>query len=302
VTFQKIFILGAGAVGSVIGGLLSQSKEVTLIGNKDHVDAMNSKGLLVSGDVSKAFSVSADTQIREIPRRTLIFLTSKAYDSEKAIRGIRDLVREDTVVLVLQNGLGNEESVRHVLGGGAKIMRGVTTIAAELFNPGEVKYWKGETTIEREAAAEKVADVLNASAIKTSLSNNMRDVIWAKVIVNSVVNPLTTVFQVRNCEIGAHVLASVRHDIVRECVQVAEAEGITLPSDMEKVVDKAIRGYTNFSSMYQDIVKRKRTEIDFLNGKIVELGQKHNVPTPTNEILVDFVKFLEDKNGVSRRN
>ena len=162
VMFNRIFILGAGAIGSVIGALLSKKNDVTLIGNKAHVDAVNSNGLSVSGDVDETFRVQADTEIREIPWETLIFLTTKAYDSEKAIRGIDRLLREDTVVLVLQNGLGNEEMVKRAVSGKAKVLRGVTSMAAEFFKAGEVRYWKGETTIEHDIVAEKVADILNA--------------------------------------------------------------------------------------------------------------------------------------------
>jgi len=295
VTFNRIFILGAGAIGSVVGALLSKKNNVTLVGNKAHVDAVNSNGLSVSGDVNETFHVRADTRIRQIPSKTLILLTTKAYDSEKAIRGIGKLLKKDTVIVVLQNGLGNEEIVKRAVGSKAKVLRGVTTMATEFFRAGEVRYWEGETTIEDNAAAAEVADVLNRCGLRTSLSENIRHKTWSKVVVNSVVNPLTAIFRVSDREIVAEPLAAVRHQIVRECVQVAKAEGIALPSNLEKGVDEEILGCTNLSSMCQDIMKGKRTEIDFLNGKIAELGAKHNISTPVNETLVHFIKFLEEK-------
>jgi 2-dehydropantoate 2-reductase len=300
--FNKILISGAGAIGSVLGGLLSEKNDVTLIGDKTHVDAVNSNGLSVSGDVVATFHVHADTKIRRIPEKTLIFLTTKAYDSERAIREARRLLRKDTVILVLQNGLGNEEIVRRAAGGKAKVLRGITTMAAEFFKPGEVRYWKGETAIAHEAPADKVAQTLNASMLKTSLSKNIEHEIWSKVVVNSVVNPLTAIFRVRNREIGTQPLANVRHHIVRECIQVGRAEGIAFPKGLEQSIDREILAYANFSSMCQDILKRKKTEIDFLNGRIVELGRKHGVPTPINETLVDFIKFLEESNGLPRKD
>jgi 2-dehydropantoate 2-reductase len=229
-------------------------------------------------------------------------LTTKAYDSERAIREPRRLLRKDTVILVLQNGLGNEEIVRRAAGGKAKVLRGITTMAAEFFKPGEVRYWKGETAIAHEAPADKVAQTLNASMLKTSLSKNIEHEIWSKVVVNSVVNPLTAIFRVRNREIGTQPLANVRHHIVRECIQVGRAEGIAFPKGLEQSIDREILAYANFSSMCQDILKRKKTEIDFLNGRIVELGRKHGVPTPINETLVDFIKFLEESNGLPRKD
>jgi 2-dehydropantoate 2-reductase len=302
VRFDKIFILGAGAIGSVLGALLSKTNDVTIIGNKAHVKAANSTGLSILGDLNETFRVRADTQIREIPQRTLIFLTTKTYDSEEAISGVSRLLREDTVILVLQNGLGNEEIVKRTVGGRAKVLRGITTMAAEFFKLGEVRYWKGEIMIEHDVVAEKVAEVLNANNLKCSLVEDIKDEIWGKVVVNSVVNPLTAIFRVRNREIGTESLATVRHQIVRECVQVGKTEGITFPKDLEQEIDREILSYTNFSSMCQDLMKGKKTEIDSLNGKIVELGRKHNVPTPVNEMLVHFIKFLEEKNELPREN
>lgn len=300
--FNRIFILGAGAVGSAFGALLSGNNDVTLIGNKAHVDAVNSNGLSVLGDVKETFHLRADTQIREIPQKTLILLTTKAYDSEGAVRGIVNLLRKDTVVLVLQNGLGNEEIVKRAVNEKAKVLRGVTTMASEFFKAGEVKCWKGETFIESDASSVEIADAFNACGLKASLCENIRDKIWGKVVVNSVVNPLTAIFRVRNREIDIQALAPVRRQIVSECVHVGNAERIAFPQDLEECIEKEIAGYTNFSSMCQDIMKGNRTEIDFLNGKIVEVGRKYHIPTPVNEIMVSFIKFLEEKNELSGKN
>jgi 2-dehydropantoate 2-reductase len=302
VTFNKIFILGAGAIGSVIGALLSEKNDVTLIGNKAHVEAVKSKGLWVSNNVNETFRLGVGTQIREIPEGTLIFLTTKAYDSEKAVEGISRLLRKDTVILVLQNGLGNEEIVKRAVGYKVKVLRGITNMAAEFFKPGEIKYWTGETTIEHNGAAEEIAAIMNNAFLKASVSNNIKNETWSKVVVNSVINPLTAIFLVKNREIFTKPLAEIRHRIIRECVQVGNAEGVTFPKDLEKGIDKDIMGYTNYSSMCQDIMRGKRTEIDFLNGKIVELGARHQIPTPVNETLVHLIKFLEEKHELPRKN
>jgi 2-dehydropantoate 2-reductase len=98
-------------------------------------------------------------------------------------------------------------------------------------------------------------------------------------------------------------LRALRYSIVGECAQVAKAEGIALPQDLVARIDKQVARYTNFSSMYQDIAKGNRTEIDFLNGKIVELGKKHRIETPVNETLVSLIKFLEEEqDGIPTKN
>jgi 2-dehydropantoate 2-reductase len=302
VTFNKIFILGAGAIGSVIGAQLSKKNDATLIGNKAHVEAIESKGLSVSSNINETFRLQADTQIREIPQGTLIFLSTKAYDSEKAVEGIRRLVRKDTVVLVLQNGLGNEEIVKRAVGNKAKVLRGITNMAAEFFKAGEIKYWTGETTIEYNGVAEEIAATMNDSGLKTSVSKNIKDETWSKVVLNSVINPLTSIFRVKNREISTQPLGEVRHQIIKECVQVGNAEGVTFQKDLEKGIGKEIVSYANYSSMCQDIMRGKRTEIDFLNGKIVELGARHHISTPVNETLVHLIKFLEAKSELPREN
>ena len=301
-SFNKIIVLGAGAIGSIYGALLSKKNDVTLIGNKAHVDAVNSKGLSISGDINETFHLKADTEIRGIPENTLIILTTKAYDSAKTIKRIKKLLKKDTVILVLQNGLGNEEVVKRAAGDKTKISRGVTAMAAEFFEPGRVRFWNGETIIEQNEVAERIAESFAKCMLKTRLFNDINIEVWNKLVVNCVVNPLSTLFHVKNCELVSGSLKTVRHRIVRECVKVGKAEGITFPKDLEKKVDAKISSYTNFSSMYQDIMKGKKTEIDFLNGKIVELGRKHNIPTPVNETLVCLIKFMEDKNGISRKN
>lgn len=301
-SFNKIIVLGAGAIGSIYGALLSEKNDVTLIGNKAHVDAVNSKGLSISGDINETFYLKADTEIRRIPENTLIILTTKAYDSAKAIKQIKKLLKKDTVILVLQNGLGNEEIVKRVAGDKAKILRSVTAMATEFFEPGKIGFWSGETIIEQNEVAEEICEILNKCMLKTRLFNDINLEVWNKLIVNCVVNPLSALFHVRNRELVSGSLKTVRHGIVRECVEVGKAEGITFPKDLEQKVDEKISSYTNFSSMYQDIMKGKKTEIDFLNGKVVELGRKHSIPTPVNETLVGLTKFMEEKNEIPRKN
>ena len=300
--FSNIFILGAGGIGSIYGAFLSKKNDVTLIGRKAHVDAVNSKGLSISGDVNEDFRLKSDTEIHEIPERTLIILTTKAYDSAEAMRKIADLLRKDTIILILQNGLGNEELVKSVAGNETVILRGITAVAAEFLEPGTIRFWNGETIIEQNATGERIASIFNACGLKTTLTNNITMEIWNKLVVNCVVNPLTTLFHVRNYEIASDPLKPTRRQIVKECTQVGNAEGIVFGPNLAENIDSEILNYTNFSSMYQDIIKGKRTEIDFLNGKIVDLGKKNDILTPVNETLVNFIKFMEEKNELSGSN
>jgi 2-dehydropantoate 2-reductase len=294
-SFRKIIVLGAGAVGSSYGAFLSRKNDVTLIGNPNHVQAINSNGLTLSGDVEETFAVKAQTKTKDVSRGTLLLLTTKTYDLPDATAGIKDLIKKDTVVLILQNGLENKESAKGILGNNIQVIRGLPMIGAEFPEPGKIVFRNGETVLESTEDVERIAKVFNECGLKTRISKQFREELWEKLVLNCVVNPLTGILRVRNNEIGVKSLMKLRHMIVEECIKVGEAEGIRFKPDLKRFVDKKILSYKNFSSMYQDLMKEKKSEIDFLNGKIVELGKKTGVPTPVNEALVCMIKLLEGK-------
>ena len=294
-SFHKILVLGAGAIGSYYGALLSRKNDVTLIGNRTHVDAVKSHGFVIGGEIEGKFSVKAETRIKKVPANSLIILTTKAQDSVEAVEKLKPLLKDDTVILVLQNGLKIKELIQRAVGDKIEVVRGLVLMGAELMDPGRITFWKGPTIIERTETGEKIETLLKGSGIEVKVSENIEEEEWGKLVVNCVINPLTAIFRVRNNEIGASSLRTVRHGIVQECALVAKAEGVRLERGLEIEIDGKISGYFNYSSMCQDIMKGKETEIGFLNGKIVELGRKHGIPTPINETMVGLIRFLEVK-------
>ena len=294
-SFNKIFVLGAGAVGSSYGALLSKKNDVTLIGNKAHLNAINSKGLTLSGDIQQRFFIKAEPKIKEIPTKSLILLTTKAHDSARAIKQAKDMLKEDTVILILQNGLGNKEVVKAIVGDKVEVIRGVPKIAAEFLKPGEVTFWNGETILAKTRTGKAIAALFNESGLNVRVSNEIEREIWNKLILNCVVNPLTAILHVKNNEILVERLRQVRSRIVEECVEAGKCEAIEFEPNVNEAVDKCISRYENYSSMCQDIMKGKDTEIDFINGKIVELGRKHKIPTPINEAMTCLIRFVEER-------
>ena len=290
---KKIIILGAGAVGSVYGALLSRENEVTLIGNKAHVRTIQTKGLDLIGEKNQNFRLKAELKIDEIAPNTLVLLTTKAEDSIHAIEQMKPILRNDTVIIVLQNGLGNEKAVKKAVGE-VEVLRGVTEIAAEFLAPGRVHFWKGKTTIAQSKSANEIAETFATSSLETCISENITNDVWNKLILNCILNPLTALFRIRNNEVASESLKWIRHKIIRECLTIGKAEGIDLKLDLA-TIDNKISSYRNLSSMCQDIIKGKKTEIEFLNGKLVELGQKHGISTPVNQTLTSLVKFLEEQ-------
>jgi 2-dehydropantoate 2-reductase len=292
-SFRKIFVLGAGAIGSSLAALLSRKNDVTLIGNKAHVDAVNSNRLILEGDFAGRFSLKAETSIKEISPNSLILLTTKAYDLTRTIADLKHILKDDTVILVLQNGIQIKELAQETAKNEIQVVRGLILMAAEFFEPGKIRLWNGEIIVERSEIGEKITELFHESELKTRVSEYILFEEWNKLVVNCVINPLTAILRVRNNEITSDNLKEIRHKIVEECVQVGKAEGIRFKPDLEREINRKILSYTNYSSMYQDIFKRKETEIDFLNGIIVKLGKKHGIPTSANETMVGLIKFME---------
>src|SRR3989338_10820668 len=112
---MKIIVLGAGSIVSLVGALLSKENDVLLIGRQAHVDKINKNGLEISGCINKNFKVKAKTKINKIGNGTLIILTTKAVDNKKTLNEIKDLIKDDTIILCLQNGLGNEDLIRDIV-------------------------------------------------------------------------------------------------------------------------------------------------------------------------------------------
>ncbi len=266
---------------------------MTLIGNEAHVEAINSKGLELLGDMERKFFVRAGTKIKNIPSNTLILLTTKAQDSAKAIKGTKALLKEDTVILILQNGLGNKELVKGIVGDKISVVRGLVKMAVEFLEPGRITFWNGETILEQTENAERITTLFEDCGLETRVSSEMERELWNKLVTNCVVNPLTAILQVRDHKIVVESLKAVREGIIEECIQVGKCEEIAFPPDLKESIDESLSRYRNLSSMCQDIMKGKKTEIDFLNGKVVELARKHHISTPINETMVYLIKFLE---------
>ena len=300
--FTRVIIVGAGAIGSYYGSMLSRKADVLLVARRGHVEAVSSHGLEVTGAVEGTFDLGATTELKGIPEGSLVILTTKAYDIEEAVNGFKELLRPDTTLLALQNGLGNEELVHSLVGPDVEVVRGLASTGVEFLSPGriEVKLVR-ETVLPKTATGERIGRLFEMCGLDVRLSSRMDVEIWRKLTMNCVINPLTALFRVPNTEIAVEGLREVRRGIVDECVRVAEKEGVRLEGDLEEEIAKAAASYSNISSMCQDIMRGRRTEIGFLNGKVCELGRRHGVATPVNDVITSRIRFMEGKEWNQRR-
>ena len=290
---NKIFILGAGAIGSYFGSQLSKVSDVTLVARKDHVDMILKNGLEVSGEISEIYRIKAVEGIEKLPTGSTVIVTTKTHDLEEALRSL-PRYEDDLTIVLLQNGHGNEELVRGIIGQEVKIVRGLVNTGVNFLAPGKIEVVLSNPTVIEDSKLGRILEALFSSCgLKVKLSDDIGAEIWRKLVLNCVINPLTALFRVPNREVAVETLRGVINDIVDECIQVADAEGVIIDPGMANYVYDLTAQYGNFSSMCQDIVKGKRTEIEFLNGRVSELGKRYGVSTPVNDTLSALVRYLE---------
>ena len=291
---MQIFVLGAGGIGSLYCAKLAARNEVTLIGRPEHVRAVNEGGLRIEGVESVTVRLRAATHIDRIPLDALILLTTKVPDTVSALEPIASLIRDDTTIVALQNGLNSDEIARAVVQGRGVVLRAITQFGAIFERPGVIRYMvKGYTLLQEHKRSEDIAAVLNAAGLDCRISADITKDVWRKLIFNCVVNPVTTIV---GCKVGGIVdprLNRVKQLIVDECLTVARAEGVQLSEQFMSEINAAYAGSQNIVSMRQDLLRGRVTEIDYINGAIVALSARHGLECPVNDTLVRLIKGLE---------
>ena len=289
-------MLGAGAIGSLCGAKLAGSNEVTLIGRAAHVAAINSHGLRIEGIESQLVRIRATTAVEQIGADALILLTTIVPGSADALAPLALLVRDDTTVLCLQNGLGSERIARAALGSRGIVLRGITQLGATFKSPGVIQYMAGGyTLIERHQRSDRVAEVLTAAGLDCRVSPNIAHDVWHKLVLNCVVNPITAIL---GCEVGGIAnpqLDALKKLVIDECVAVAATQGLTFEMDFLQQITEVFGPSRNIASMLQDLRRGRVTEIDYLNGAVAALGAENDVPCPVNGALAAIVKAMEER-------
>lgn len=291
---MKIIILGAGAIGSLFGAKLSKLNDVTLIAKKEHAERISRNGLKMTGLEKKTCKIKAFTKIRNIGKDTLVILTTKVHDSGKAIIPIKNLLKKDTIILCLQNGLYSERLVKNIVGKRCTVLRAITNFGAIYQRPGFVNYTNcSYTAIEKNAGSRKIAETFSKCGLNGYVAENIRYEMWKKLIFNCALNPLTAMLRMENRGICDEKLNPIKKLIVDECLKVAEKDGISFEIDFVKAINNEFRKSRNISSMQQDLTKGKMTEIDYLNGAVVKLGKSYGVKCPVNEAIAGIIRELE---------
>ncbi len=303
----SVAIIGAGAMGSVYGACLSQVSEVFLIDIwKEHVNEINKNGLKVEwiDGREKLFKLKAFTSPEGCGKKVdLVIVFVKSYVTENAVASSSPLLREDTLFLTLQNGLGNAEKIASLFGKD-KVLCGTTTFGATMLGPGKVRLAGiGETsfgpfgTVERERL-KRIYSIFEKAGLNPYLVDDPMRNVWRKLLINVGINPITAIAGVPNRFIAEDEnLRKLSRLLVEEACLVAESEGYGFNANEIKnlVLDVARKTGENRSSMLQDISAGRRTEIDAINGEIVARGRKKGLSVSGNEAITLLIKFLEKK-------
>lgn len=293
---MDVIVLGAGAIGSFYGAKLAEKNEVTLIGRPAHVAAINRSGLRVEGLESAVMKVRAATAVEFVAPNTLILLTTKVPDSRGALLPLVPLIRGDTTVVSLQNGLGSEQMARHVLDDRAVVLRAVTQFGAIFESPGVIQFLaRGHTLLERHERSDRVAAALTAAGLDCRISPDITRDVWHKLVINCVVNPITSILGCEVCGIADPGLNPLKELVISECIAVAATQGTLLEGNFQREIDDFFRPSRNIASMLQDLRRGRVTEIDYLNGAVVALGAQEGLTCPVNEALTAIIKAMEAK-------
>jgi 2-dehydropantoate 2-reductase len=291
----RFAVVGAGAVGCYFGGMLARAgSPVTLIGRPAHVDAIREHGLrLQTQSFDEFVRVDAQTDVAAVAGADVVLFCVKSTDSENSARAIAPYLKNDAVVLSLQNGVENPDILREVLP--QRVIASVVYVATEMDGPGHLKHHgRGELVIDDVPPGQAIADAFAKAGVPVQLSAHVRGAQWAKLIVNCAYNALSAVTQKPYGQlVQVDGVPELMAEVVDECLRVAQADGVSIPGDAHEATRRIAQTMAGqYSSTAQDVARGKPNEIDYLNGYVVRRGRVHGIATPINQTLLTLVKLV----------
>jgi 2-dehydropantoate 2-reductase len=288
---MKVVVLGAGAVGSFLGGMLCQEHDVTLVARPEHASAVADRGLRITGLMEAACRPAAACAADGMGPADLTIVAVKAYDMRSACEAARELLRSSRHVLVVQNGLSVLETAPALIGEGACI--GVASFGVTRTAPGTVAYM-GEGDLHIGGwEAEHLARTLSTCGVPARAAPDIAREVWKKALVSSAINPLTALLDETNAVVADDpCVRSLAVSIYEEGAEAAEACGALRPGDADAVAMLMVAERTgrNVSSMLQDIRRGRRTEVDAINCELVRLGAARGLRMPYNRAMCQLVR------------
>ena len=303
---MKIALIGCGAMGSLYGGYLSKVHEVTVCDvSKDLIDAINEKGIIMdepNGEtvVFKPACATTDSSTVGVQDLVITFVNYKFLES--ALNTAKGMIGPNTIVMSLQNGMGNYDEIAKVVPE-EQICCGTTAHGCTALEPGHVRHTGvGITamgTIKGNPAdAERVAEAMREAGFEVVVKENVLEVIWHKLFANIAINAVTALLEQPNAVVAENEYAhEVAVNLVKEAIAVANATGCSFneEAELKSAFDVAVATGTNRSSMLQCVDTTRPTEIAIINGAVCRIGREIGMPTPYNDVIV---KLMEAKTSL----
>ncbi len=304
---QKIFVLGAGAVGCYFGGMLARAgHDVTFIARPARVEALNASGLEMD---CKAFHetviVKASSDLSILRNADLVLLSVKSLDTERTMAEVKSIVPSKAVILSLQNGVANIDIASKIVPN--PLYAAVVYVAAGMIGQSTMKHHgRGELLVGSLGTAlptddqnlSAICKLFEGAGVPCSIAPQIKRDMWLKFLVNCSFNAISGIGQIAYGEMVKSLsIVKLIEEITKEFLTIAALENVKISMSEALAANDSIARtmVTQVSSTAQDLAKGKITEIDFLNGYIVELGKRYGVPTPYNESVYALVKMMESK-------
>lgn len=294
---NRVVLIGAGAIGTVVAASLTRSSglPLTLIARGSQYRALQSGPLRLQGKVSAEIALQVAEKLDFDLEDTLLIMAVKAVDLPGTLDQVKTRVKPSTVFLFLQNGYGIRQTARQALQPlqprPSSIQRAITSIGATLLEPGLTAYYGGGLVLHPSSGQHGLPDILQNGFISLRVVPDFARYCWIKLLVNSVVNPLSVVLEANNREIAKPENDPLKTLLLNEALAVAAAEGVKLELDctfLNRFIDS-----DNVSSMLQDIRRGKPTENEFISGALLRLAEKHGIELAAHRVLYHLVRARE---------
>ncbi len=299
---MPVLVVGTGAMACLFAARLTGAGiDVTMLGSwPEGMQALSTHGVRLLDLDGRVHRYPVQVLDKEGPARTFsqAIVLVKSWQTARAARQLEGLLAETGIALTLQNGLWNYETLAGVLGND-RVALGVTTLAARLLEPGYVRHTgDGKITLGISPRLVKLRDLLTSSGFQVETVADPRSLLWGKLVINAAINPLTAILKITNGELLTQPdIRELLHEVTTEAEFIAYHNGVRLPypDPIEAVEQVARNTAANHSSMLQDVLNGRPTEIDAINGAIVREADKVGIPTPVNRVLWHLVKGLDSR-------
>ncbi len=300
---MQIAVIGAGNMGCVYGGNLARiGEQVTLIDVwQEHIDQIRTRGLRMEG-LSGDFTVRVDATAvpAEAPKADAALICANAYNTPEAAQSAKTILKDDGYAMTLQNGVGNVEVLTDILGA-SRVLAGLSFHSGDLRGPGHVTHtnngptYIGELDRSRSPRLLILAALLERASLNPVLEDDIVVTIWSKFVHNCGINAICAITDLRPGHIHEiPALDELQSHIINETVALIRAKGISLPDpDPLSTIKAYCAKKFHRVSMLQHLDRRRRTEIDALNGYVARESRKLGLAAPYSEALTMLMKGRE---------